>query len=273
MLGKLIKNEFIQRGKQVALIFCALLSMSLITALLWIIYPHITSNFYDFFISLFTTIYGIGAFAAAVGLLMLAIGDFGKRLFKDQGYLTHTLPVKTSQIIFARMVFDVVLIIAIAVIYPVAISIACRDFSAIKEMFEELGYIVSRLSGGALESSIVVVDIILALVAMLLTSLSSLWMFNAAYAIGHSFNTAKRGMSILAYIIISIISSMVLYLFGWLMDETAMGDVVINGMRSSLHPEVSMMVLLIFTCVVAAIGVGIFAVITSFVCKKRLNLE
>lgn len=272
MLGKLIKNEFIQRGKQVALIFCALLAMSLITALLWIIRPHITTNFFDFFIGLFTTIYGIGAVVAAVGLLALSIGDFGKRLFKDQGYLTHTLPVKTS-VIFARMVFDVVLIIAIAVIYPVAISIACRDFSVIRDTLEGLSDIVSRLSGGVLESSIVVVDIILVLVAMLLTSLSSLWMFNAAYAIGHAFNTAKRGMSIAAYIIISFIAGTVSYFFGWLMDETAMGDVVINGMRSSLHPEVSMMVLLIFTCIVEAVGVAIFAVITSFVCKKRLNLE
>ncbi|MDE6024638.1 MAG: hypothetical protein K2G45_04215 [Lachnospiraceae bacterium] len=273
MLGKLIKNEFVQRGKQVALIFCAILGMSLVTALLWIIEPYVISNFFGFFLGLVTTMYGIGIVAAAVGLLMLAIGDFGKRLFKDQGYLTHTLPVKTSSIIFARMVFDVVLIIAMAVIFPIAISIAWRDFTAIGEMFKGIGELITSLSGGALETSIVVMDLILALGAVLLSSLQSLWMFNAAYAIGHSFNTAKKAMSVAAYMIMTVVSGMVMYFFGWFMSETGLDEVVVKGLDSSLHPEVSLMVLLIFTCVITAVGVAIFAVITSFVCKKRLNLE
>lgn len=273
MLGKLIKNEFIQRGKQVVLIFSALLGMSLITAFLWMINPYVKSNFFGFFLALFTSIYGVGAMVAAVGLVMLAIGDFGKRLFKDQGYLTHTLPVKTSQIIFARMVFDLVLIIAIAVIYPIAISIAARDFSVIGEFFEGIGELASTLSGGALETSIVIVDIILILVAMLLASLLSLWMFNASYAIGHSFNTAKRGMSILAYIVMSIIYSIIVYFIGWVMTETGLDNVIIKGLNSSLHPEVALLVMLIFVCAFAIVGVGICVVITSWICKKRLNLE
>lgn len=272
MLGKLIKNEFINRGKHAASIFIAFLCLSGIVAVMGAIneYGNVQNGFFEFSFALLVIVYGISVVVVVTALLIGALQDFGKRLFKDQGYLTHTLPVKISSIILARMVFDLVLFVAMAIVIPVAVCIATRDFSFFSSLADEIRHMLDHSLPG-IHSSVVIIDIILTCVAILVQALAGLWLFNASYAIGHAFNNAKRLMSVIAFCVIGIINWIITYIVGYLTVEKNIFDIKL--FVRSTNDDVLALVFLIVMIAVSVASTAIYAVITSYVCKRRLNLE
>lgn len=268
MLGKLIKNEFINRGKQAASIFIALLCLSCVVAVMSTINEnvYIESEFFKFSFILLAALFLVSEYAVVIALLLGSVQDFGKRFFKDQGYLTHTLPVKTSALMLARMVYDLVLIVAIAIVIPFSICIAARNFSFYSRIADWIEDMVGNYSGGALEASIVIIDIILFFVMLLILALSSIWMFNVSYAIGHAFNNAKKLMSSVVFCAFGTLNWAITYIVGTIILDTDVFYV-------PKHTEVTVMMDLIVVIAVAAVSVAIYAVITGYVCKKKLNLE
>lgn len=270
MLGKLIKNEFINRGKQAASILIAFLCLGGVVALMGVLHDGgISNGFFELSYALLVGIFMTMIFVVIAALLIGSFQDFGKRFFKDQGYLTHTLPVKMSSLIIARMVFDLVLFVAMAVFIPIAICIAARDFEFFNTLGSWIRDMLARSSSG-LDVSVVILDIILTFVAMLVYVLSSLWMFNASYAIGHAFHNAKRLMSVVAFGVISIINWIFTYIVGYVTVETDIMDILYSSTASD---EVSIMISLLVMIAISVVSTAIYAVITSYVCKKRLNLE
>ncbi len=268
MLGKLIKNEFINRGKQAASIFIALLCLSCVVAVMSAIneYVYIQNQFFKFSYALLIVVFAVSQYAAVIALLLVSVQDFGKRFFKDQGYLTHTLPVKTSALMLARMVFDLVLIVAIAIFIPLAICIAIRNFSFFSEIGNGIKEMLETRYSGVFEASVVIIDVILICVTFLILSLASLWMFNASYAIGHAFNNAKRLISVVVFCLMTILNWIITYIVGYILLET-------DAFYVPKHNEVTIMMNLIVVIAVAYVSVALYAVITRYVCKKRLKLE
>ncbi len=95
MLGKLIKNELKAGLHSVALVYVAAVgalaavAFSLIFKIMWL-----------------TAIALIAVVAVALGILLITIVSiitgFNRSLFRDQGYLTFTLPLTSGQILFAK---------------------------------------------------------------------------------------------------------------------------------------------------------------------------
>ena len=268
MLGKLIKNEFINRGKQAASIFIALLCLSCVVAVMSAIdeYMYIQNEFFKFSYALLIVVFTASLWAVVVALLLGSVQDFGKRFFKDQGYLTHTLPVKTSALMLARMVYDLVLIIAIAIVIPISLCIAARNFSLFSELGNGIKEILTTRYSDVFEASVVILDVILMCVTFLILSLASMWMFNASYAIGHAFNNAKRLMSVVVFCLMTILNWIITYIVGYIMLET-------DAFYVPKHNEVTIMMNLIVVIAVASASVALYAVITGYVIKNKLNLE
>lgn len=268
MLGKLIKNEFINRGKQAASIFIALLCLSCVVAVMSAINEniYIENEFFEFSYALLIVVFAASLWAVVVALLLGSVQDFGKRFFKDQGYLTHTLPVKISALMLARMVFDLVLIIAIAIFIPLAICISVRDFSFFSEIGNAIKEMLETRYSGVFEATVVFIDVILMCVTFLILALAGLWMFNASYAIGHAFNNAKKLISVVAFCLMTVLNWTITYIVG-----IEILDMDVFYMPE--HREVTIMLNLIVTIAVAAVSVAIYAVITGYVIKNKLNLE
>ncbi|MCM1288814.1 MAG: hypothetical protein NC240_10940 [Clostridium sp.] len=266
MLGKLIKNEFVNRGKQAASIMIAFLGVSCIVAIMDAIkeYGNVENDFFYFSYYLLLVVYFFATYGCIVALLIGAVNDFGKRFFKDQGYLTHTLPVKTSALMLARMVFDLVLIIAIVIVFPVSICIAARNFDFFGEIADSIRYAVA-ISDSGIDAAVVITELILLCVSLLIGGLVIIWTFNASYAIGHAFNNAKKAMSILAFCLISIVNWTIIYIIGYFMFEMELFYVV--------NSEINAVISLIFIIAISSVSVVIYAIVTSLICKKKLNLE
>lgn len=95
MVGKLIKNEFKAGLHSVANVYLAafaaiaFLAVSLMFDISWM-----TA------ISLIAVI--VIAMAVIIVTLLMVINNFNKTLFRDQGYLSFTLPVTSGQLLFAK---------------------------------------------------------------------------------------------------------------------------------------------------------------------------
>lgn len=274
MLGKLVKNEFVHRSKAIITIFIGVIVLSIIQGILYLCESKelIAGQFFDMFFGIFTFIWVVGLMSSFVGVLIVSIGDYGNRFFKDQGYLTHTLPVKTSKLILARIIFDLAMILMMVLAYPLAISIAVRDFSMYDDLIDGV-YKFVEVSCGGVEKALVVADVLGIIIAIFLGALFEIWHFNAAYALGHMFNKSKRALSVVFYIVIYIIVQTLVF---WVLQiaDTPVIAKMIRNVADGIDTEPGALLLVLTVMNIGmVIGVAVLAVITNVVCKRRLNLE
>lgn len=97
MLGKLIKNEFIQTSKSLVAVYSAagiaILSMllSYVTEITWI---GVTGSSMLIFIGV----------AAIIMTMVMVVNNFARSLYGNQGYLSYTLPVKCSSLLASKFI-------------------------------------------------------------------------------------------------------------------------------------------------------------------------
>jgi len=271
MLGKCIKNEFVNRTKQALGIIFALIGMALLVR----IADTITSDIDN---GVLRTVFGFLAFAYVItiiaGIIMAAFLpflDFRTRFYKDQAYLTHTLPVKTSTILVARMVCDIVLVISISISWVLSLCIAFGDAGFYKELVNLIEDAFSFLGGlSAVETSKVVLFLILFVVGTCLTTLNTIWTINAAYSFGHSFSKNKKIMSVVGFIGLYIFAVIFLSLVLFVLDEigvvTNFEDIGVDSL-SMANTVLFIMDLIAFSLVF------IMGAVTNYICKKHLNVE
>lgn len=270
MLGKCIKNEFVNRWKQVASILGGLFVFSLVVVLVTALNDNIDNMYLEVFTNIIVVVYTLFFFAAAIGLVLLPVSDFSKRFFKDQGYLTHTLPVRTSTMIIARMICDVGMVLSMVLAYPLCIAIAVRDFSFYDGLIDNITYFIN-MTGGVTDRAMVVANTIAVVTAFFLSVLFSLWQINAAYAFGHMFNKGKRVMSIVGYVALWLIFWLLMVLLNEIMETDAMRSFVRNmDVQSPAGATLLVTSAMNFGMLV---GVAVLAVVTGLILKHRLNLE
>lgn len=254
MLGKLIKNEFVNRGKSVLGIYAGVLGISLLVATLGFFNKdlEIHNQYLDTLYEVTVVTLGVAVYAAVVSVILLSFSDYNKRFFKDQGYLTHTLPVKTINLLIARIICDVAVCISIGVFFPVTICIAARDFKIFKYIAEGIGAIIKSDNVGEIMS-----ELVLELVTMLVGILFVSWMYYVSYAIGHSFSNNKRIISVGIFVLIYIATMFLAGTVGTMFDNSHLS-------YKQQHVIIDIGLTLL---------VCLFVAITNQVCKKKLNLE
>ena len=101
MLIKLLKYEFKSSARTFGLVYLAIFALCVLNGIL----SHFNQS------SVGETVQGIAAtalifFAAAAFLIniVLSINRFGKGVYRDEGYLLHTLPVRADQILAAKLI-------------------------------------------------------------------------------------------------------------------------------------------------------------------------
>lgn len=272
MLGKLIKNEFMQRYKPFLTVFAGIIGMSMFIRVIDFLDNElvIDSMYFNIFVGITATIYAIGMFGSAVGIPLMIVVDFGNRFFKSQGYLTHTLPVKTSKIIFARMVCDLATVACMALIYPLALCIATGNFDFYEELVDAVWRFVN-ISGSAVDKATIAANVVMVFIALFMGSLLTIWHFNVSYSIGHMFNKAKRILSVISYIVIYLIMEAGILVVGKLITTPAIRDALrFDNMDSTSG---AMLAIMGGINVLMIICIAVFAWITNMICKYRLNIE
>jgi len=154
MLGKLLKWEFLSTARTILPVYAGAVLLAGLIALLgmpWNVDADsevltAASGFLFFF-------FVLALFAVAFLTFILIIRRFYKSLFKDQGYLSHTLPVSVDTQLWSKLIaavcwsFASALIIFLSLLLMAARQWAVIDFDTVanvlREAFGEIGWFLA----------------------------------------------------------------------------------------------------------------------------------
>lgn len=157
MLGKCIKNEFVNRSGLVGMISAGVMLFAVIVLGLDKLYNVVGTTAFAVFVKLVDVMFALAMFAVIVMVVLLPCLDFRNRFFKDQGYLTHTLPVKTSTLIGARLICDLVMIAWMVAVYGLAVCVATGNFEVFSDFVGFVQQFLS-MSGMTVQRGLIVLD-------------------------------------------------------------------------------------------------------------------
>lgn len=275
MLGKTIKNEFVNRWRQVAAILGGFITFSLIVLVLGKLSKNVivNSNFENF-VLVIDGIYLFVSIGVIIALMIMPFGDFRTRFYKDQGYLTHTLPVKTSTLVTGRMICDLCMVILAAVIWPLGICIATGELNIYSHLVDNILWGISIL-GNTVDRALVVGVMVQIFIFVFLGILFSLWMLNAAYAFGHIFNRGRRIKSVVGFIGFAIIFELVVMLLNKISQIDALEKAINSIIEKICGSNETATAIVVFGILNTGmiVGVVLLAIVTAYIMKKHLNLE
>ncbi len=154
-------------------------------------------------ISLLNGLFIFSCAALFLYTVIICIMRYVKSLFRDQGYLTHTLPVNKHQLLLSQILADVlmeiisvllvVLCIIIAYFNPDVFAVVADTISNILDIFISSDELMRVFSG----------TLVLLVFCILFGSLQSLFVIYTGVAIGHAFSKNKGILSVVFCIAIN----------------------------------------------------------------------
>lgn len=274
MLGKLLKYEFKSTSRLLGIIYLAILVMSVVIGISCrSMLQEVFSNV-DVYTSdpsagrivstiAMVSIYVILVIALVIITYYFIIERFYKSMLKGEGYLMHTLPVSTWELVACKTIsgfvwsilgsvvifLSVFLILASGGVWNTVISEVMNDLASFSD------YYLNLHTGLWIVSSIVNV------IRLILT-------FYVAMAIGGAAKKHKMLYSVLAFIVILIIMRVIAAIGNFGMLSQIMSAEYIDS-DFELSVNAYMVKNMIFNIIYAVI----FFIGTTFFLKKRLNLE
>ncbi len=260
MLGKVLKYDIKAIGRYLIPLYAVLLGLGIMIRIL------------DFFekVSVINIILGfmIAAFILLITFSFVLNGIFViklylENLFKDEAYLTHTLPVKKNTLLISKVLTAMITLFLTFVVMMISLIIAFYYQGLMKDVI----HILSQSFGG-----MEIYKVILYMAGYgLISYLTTILMVFAAIAIGYSKSSNKLGYSVIWAIIFYFgIEFLYLGLLGIVMSTN-------SSFITSLETNIFMMsdllnfftIFMIFTVL---LGLGFYFISYKFI-NKRLNLE
>jgi len=274
MLGKLMKYEFKATSRFMLLMFGLLIALSSLMSV------GIRLNLDD-------ALHGIGdkfnfgalIFAVLVfivialfivlnvvvlcGMFFFAVSRFKKNLLDNEGYLMHTLPVKTRDNIlsktFVSVIWTILGVVAALIAYFI-LFIGISNTNVSKELFELI--LRTDVSFANVRDILLIsAEFALAGIVFLINCYFHIY---ASMAVGYSFNTHRAAKSIGVFILLSIASN--------ILEVFAVGLLSMFGF-SALEIESNVHAVLWLGIVTTSISSAICYIITNYFMSRRLNLQ
>ena len=286
MLGKLFKYEMRATSRVFVWLYIAFAAIAVVNALIGpnaVASLGVTADGNDIqtlnpvqtlvpgaFQGVFITLYGIAVFAIIVVTFVVVILRFYKNLLGDEGYLMMTLPVSREQHIISKLSAAMVWYICSIVLVFLSILLLIATMGgmdAIREGIDEM--IKAGVPVGRFVS--------LFIVLLIIGCASNILMLYAAMAIGPNLLKNRVGGSILAYIIIYIVSMLICFgiMLGTAASQFGPGVLHTNTdmtgyMAANSTPIINaVMGSSIIFCVIVAVGCWF---LTRYMIKRKLNL-
>lgn len=268
MLGKLLKYDFRSMWKQFAFIWPAALALALVNRFTLTLAGN--GQFSDIIAGVAGLVYAAILIAMCVIAVIFVIQRFYKGLLGDEGYLMNTLPVKPWQLITSKLVCATaatVVSIAVALLSIFLLApLSAVDFAdAFQEAIQVFSELIARYHANV---PLLIVEFVLLCLVGFFASYLQLYL---AMAIGHLFGRNRIAMSVIAYVginaVISVVTSVLGITFFYQFDE-ALAQ-LFHGMSDWEIWHTVMIGLILFTAVQAVV----FFFFTERILHRHLNLE
>lgn len=216
MLKKLMKHDWIALSKKILAINIGLLAATIL-GIISFQTPLWTSNmpYLDLLAMLILLINIIAFIIAGAGVTIYLAVFFYKNLFTDEGYLMHTLPVKSSQLILSKLftgflaqILTIINIIVCVLLLIMGAIVGFDGFSELPEFFKAIGNIFSTIAK-AMDMNLALFIIVL-IVYAIVAALCSIMVIYGSLCIGQMFSKRRIMWSIVFYFVLYTIQQAVL---------------------------------------------------------------
>lgn len=263
MLGKLLKHEFRATGRIMGPMYLVLLALALGANLSIRLLDSSGSRLLNILGGIVITAFGFGIGAACVMTVVLMVNRFRTNLMSEEGYIMFTLPVSVHELVWSKIIVSTVWFFATSlaitlsgIIVSFRVNYVLKFFSWLQEIFREItAYYAINGAAFLLEG----------LVLLFLACAALCLLFYAAMAVGHSFANHKTLLSVAFFFAFQFASQI--------------GGALVAFALDGFDPFQNLTPV---AAVHTFMGLGIFSVliygavfyfITTFMLKKRLNLE
>lgn len=193
MLGKLIKHEFKGTYKIFGLVFGALIAVAVLARLTFVI--PVDNELFKIVSRLLELAFVLLVIGVSVAGIVVMLIRFERTMLKDEGYLTHTLPVKKWELLISKLITYCVWTIATVIMIIIAFAIYRADLDDLSGFFNDLGKVFSLMGDYPTLIGMAVLLIITILFGLIKTVLNCF----AALSIGYSFAKHKIMKSVIAF--------------------------------------------------------------------------
>ena len=211
-------------------------------------------------------LYVLMIFAISIVIFVLVIQRYYKNLFKDEGYLSLTLPVKASTHILAKciIVFMWNVVSCLSIIISLFIIFLNEDvIEMIKQLFIELREPNEYFGNYA---GLLIFEVVFLL---MLSSIVATLLIYFSISVGQLFNKNRVGMAFvtyfIAYIIQLIVTPISLSKAGFSLEGSSL-----EPLKSLEHFAQVMLPVLILVALVFGV---LYFLGSAYILKRRLNLQ
>lgn len=268
MLGKLIKHEFKTTSKLILPLYLVIIVITIFARIaaqgMISEEPIVDSGIMAVFIVLSMITYILGMFAVCVAVYIYLIMRFYKNLFSDEGYLMHTLPVTSMQLLISKLVTAFVwyLIEAILVFLSIFCTFATRyALDATAEFFGAYGgfpAFITYITGMSFPGFCLFI-----IVAVIISLLSGFLLPYASICVGQLWQQHKVAGAFLTYFITNFVVQIITTVLSGLFFDMDMIDSM----------DFVPMQYYGFTIGVSAVIAVASFLVCEFIMKRKINLD
>lgn len=280
MFGKLLKYEFKALFRKCVSIFLLIVAVTLGSAVITKLTGSLFSGEVNILGGIFSLIAGISFLLIAASpfiVLVLIINRFYTNFFKDEGYLTFTLPVKVTQLYNAKLLAGAVVLLFSAVVSVIVFILSLMIITSERGYFfnmavlDEIGKAIKEITGyiKSFEVLLIVIEII---VYLILTSLYSIILFYLSFTIGAiSAKKHKVALGVGVYYGINIACQFVISLITGMFFGTAAINASLAG--TDIDSVVTLQSFLLVMIFAAALIATVLYIFNIKLLKNKLNLD
>lgn len=256
MLGKILKYDLLSEYKKFGVLYAGMLVISLFAAIYYKLLQSMadTNNLVwgsDLPDMLLQMGFAIFVFAAMMSAYLFTVLRMHKNMMKDEGYLTHTLPVPTWQHIASKLIATYIWVVITIIVIIICGLIFFSGHSVMDEIKETLKYLLEDIKESGINPAI--------LISYLLSPFTWVARVTLCFAIGNLSNKSKLGVSIVTFFALSIAESII--------SGVTSAVLVLDSFGSNYeaYSFFTLAFTIITSCVYYGVGTHLFT--------KKLNLE
>lgn len=266
MLGKILKYEFKSTARLFLPTYLATLAFALLSKIFGSVYA-LQNLWGGIFYGLIILIYAIVILMTMTLTFVLIVQRFHKNLLKDEGYLSHTLPVSVDTHIWGKVIPAVAWTVLSALVVCASILLLLGT----NEMLSDISNVLtSSIESFCIQNNLPLwLFVAEAVVVVVFSLFSGILAFYSALAIGHLANSRRILVSIVAYFALSMVLSLIYSSVGIVTGNSSF-EISADQMAVSGSIWTTSM---ISTTVMSLINSAIYYLITRYILRNRLNLE
>ena len=272
MLGKLIKYEFKGSGRVLLPLYGLILALAIITKIFNGMSIYEFGALGSLTMGIVAFAYGLTMMAVMLVTMFLIIQRFFATVYGDEGYLTHTLPVKSRNIIISKALAAICWISLSSIVAVTSVIIIGYQPNMFADLFKAIEMLKAEIGAEAV-GQIIYVMANMTFVSIL-ASVAMIIIIYMCISIGQLFKRKFAG-SIMAFVGVSFVVNLITGVVGNAMGESGFFD-FIYAVQYANNAEGVMSAVNHFVWILSlfyVIKIVVYYFITNHLMTKKLNLE